>query len=68
MDERAESGRSAAAVARALPSVVALRVFGREKDAFGAGVVVRDDGLVLTALHVVDGAQALSVTTAGVCP
>ena len=65
MDERAESGRSAAAVARALPSVVALRVFGREKDAFGAGVVVRDDGLVLTALHVVEGASAIAVTTSG---
>ncbi|MCZ6571725.1 MAG: S1C family serine protease [Planctomycetota bacterium] len=60
------------AAARAGASTVSIRTFGRpapakdqpprDEDGYGAGVIVRTDGLVLTALHVVDGAAAILVT------
>lgn len=51
----------AAALARA--STVAIRC--ERPDGFGAGIAVREDGFVLTALHVVDGAARILVTPAG---
>lgn len=54
-------GPAIQAVARARPSVVSIRALGTGRDGYGAGIVIRDDGLVLTALHVVRGASALAI-------
>ncbi|HEX5137759.1 MAG TPA: trypsin-like peptidase domain-containing protein [Planctomycetota bacterium] len=59
----AESRAIAAAAAAVRKGVVMLRAFGAGgKDAYGSGILVAPEGLVLTALHVVDGASAISVT------
>jgi len=52
------------AAAQVLPSVVALRVFGSGRDGYGAGVIVTEEGHVLTALHVVEDAAAIAATLA----
>lgn len=54
-------GPAIQAVARALPSVVSIRALGNGRDGYGAGIVVRADGLILTAHHVVKGATALAI-------
>ncbi len=46
------------------PSVVLIETHGDSGDALGSGVVVSDQGLILTALHVVDGATDINVTFA----
>ena len=48
--------------AKVLPSVVSLTVGGRGGSGSGSGVVIRDDGYILTNNHVVDGAQAIRAT------
>jgi len=60
---RAVAGSKAAAraVERVAPAVVTLRAIGTGSDGHGAGIVVDSSGLVLTALHVVDGATAILV-------
>jgi S1-C subfamily serine protease len=54
-------GPAIRAVARARPAVVSIRALGKGRDGYGAGIVVRADGLVLTALHVVKDATALAI-------
>jgi S1-C subfamily serine protease len=54
-------GPAIQAVARARPSVVSIRALGTGRDGYGAGIVIRADGLVLTALHVVKDAGALAI-------
>jgi serine protease Do len=58
----AESKAVAHAASSVRRGVVALRAFGTGRDAYGSGILVAPEGLVLTALHVVDGATAISVT------
>ena len=52
----------------ALPSLVTIRTTGvgadHDQQGTGAGVVVSADGAILTALHVVDGADTIRVTFA----
>ncbi len=57
----AVSKTRARAAARAMPSVCSIRAFGKKRDGYGAGVFVSADGHLLTALHVVEGATALSI-------
>ena len=54
-------GPAIQAVARARPAVVSIRALGTGRDGYGAGIVIRGDGLVLTALHVVKDASALAI-------
>ncbi|MHC4547164.1 MAG: S1C family serine protease [Planctomycetota bacterium] len=61
--ERARSQAAAQAAARVRPSVVTIRALGKGRDGYGAGVVVNESGVVLTALHVVHGASALAIVT-----
>lgn len=58
----AESKAVSQAVSSVRKGVVALRALGTGRDAYGSGVVVAPEGLVLTALHVVDGAAVIAVT------
>lgn len=48
-----------------LPSLVFIRTEGNEgperSSGIGSGVIVRDDGMILTANHVVDGARTITV-------
>ena len=43
------------------PSVVSIHTGTRDGDAAGSGVVLSDDGLVLTNAHVVEGARTIEV-------
>ncbi len=43
------------------PSVVSIHTGTRDGDAAGSGVVLSEDGLVLTNAHVVDGARTIEV-------
>ncbi len=61
----AESRAVAHAAAEVRKSVVALRALGTGRDAYGTGIVVAPEGLVLTALHVVDGATAIAIVLDG---
>src|SRR5687768_346357 len=47
-----------------LPSVVAIRTTLTSGGSSGTGVVANDDGTILTANHVVDGAVSIEVTFA----
>jgi serine protease DegQ len=62
--EAAESHASASAATRAFPAVVAILALDTGRQNHGAGVLVRAEGFVLTALHVVKGAAAIAVSTA----
>jgi S1-C subfamily serine protease len=53
------------AAERVRPAVVSIRAKGPEGQEYGAGIVVAEEGLVLTALHVVRQASSLHVRTAG---
>ena len=57
--ERADLAAVAAAVS---PSVVHIAVAGTGGSGSGSGVVLREDGYVLTNAHVVEGAQQVQVT------
>lgn len=57
----AEGRAVAGAAAEARKSVVALRALGTGRDSYGTGIIVAPEGLVLTALHVVEGATAIAV-------
>ena len=46
------------------PTVVRLRISGPDGDSQACGVVVRDDGIVVTSAHEVAGATAISVELA----
>ncbi|MHB8185238.1 MAG: S1C family serine protease [Dermatophilaceae bacterium] len=50
------AGSIADIAARALPSVVTIKVKGADTSGTGSGFVVRKDGYILTNNHVVDGA------------
>lgn len=43
------------------PSVVSIHTGTREGEAAGSGIVLSEDGIVLTNAHVVDGAQSIQV-------
>lgn len=43
------------------PSVVSIHTGTREGDAAGSGIVLTEDGLVLTNAHVIDGARTIEV-------
>ena len=43
------------------PSVVSVHTGTRQGDAAGSGIVISDDGLVLTNAHVVEGARSIEV-------
>ena len=69
----AEPNRSAAAAPTPSWSTVAARaqswtVAVRADQSYGAGVAIEREGFVLTNLHVVDGAKAISVTPFGADP
>ena len=60
---------AAEAFEKVLPSVVLVRGFGEERDdgyvkpeATGTGVVIVDNGIILTNLHVVQGAKRIQLT------
>jgi S1-C subfamily serine protease len=44
---------------------VAYGGFGQQVSGQGSGVVIRDDGVILTNAHVIEGASGIQVTTAG---
>jgi putative serine protease PepD len=44
---------------------VAYGGFGRQVSGQGSGVVIRDDGVILTNAHVIEGASGIQVTPAG---
>lgn len=60
--------RSTAVFRTILPSLVYIRTEGNEQaseaQGIGTGVIIRDDGMVLTAHHVVQGARRIIVTFA----
>jgi S1-C subfamily serine protease len=60
--------RSTAVFRAILPSLVYIRTEGNEEreraSGIGSGVIVRDDGTILTANHVVEGARRIIVTFA----
>ena len=58
--EAVSRGR-AAAVARVLPSVVSITAYSKDGEEFGSGIVVGSNGEVLTARHVIRGANAIAV-------
>lgn len=66
LDDLAAAPPDAVAVYEALlPSIVAVRAgSATSSDGLGAGVVVSDDGTILTALHVVAGAATIRVAFA----
>ena len=51
-----------------LPSLVLITTRGADGAGSGAGVVVNTDGLVLTALHVVEGSDEITVALPHVAP
>jgi len=61
-----ENATTAEAVAsKCLPSVVTITVTSSEGTGLGSGVILDDDGNIITNYHVVDGAQSISVTIDG---
>lgn len=46
------------------PSIVLIQSKSDSGDSLGSGVIISDQGLILTALHVVDGASSIQVTFA----
>lgn len=58
--------RSTEAFKTILPSLVFIRTEGSDGQAdssgIGSGVIIRDDGTILTAKHVIDGARTISIT------
>lgn len=57
-----ESGVAQAVAKKASPSVVSIYVTGAEGDGVGSGVILDNDGNILTNYHVISGAQTISVT------
>jgi S1-C subfamily serine protease len=68
----ASSGQTSLAgmIDAAMDSIVSVETvayggFGRQVSGQGSGVVIRDDGVILTNAHVIEGASGIQVTTAG---
>jgi S1-C subfamily serine protease len=68
----ASSGQTplAGMIDAAMDSIVSVETvayggFGQQVSGQGSGVVIRDDGVILTNAHVIEGASAIQVTTAG---
>jgi putative serine protease PepD len=51
----------AALVHRLEPAIVGLQVSGGDDSTLGSGVLFRDDGMVLTSAHLVEGAERIGV-------
>jgi len=45
-------------------SVVLIKTHSRSDDGLGSGVIITDQGMILTSLHVVDGSDQITVTYA----
>jgi putative serine protease PepD len=69
----ASSGQTSLAgmIDAAMDSIVSVRTlsyggpFGQQVSGQGSGVVIRDDGIILTNAHVIEGASDIQVTSAG---
>jgi S1-C subfamily serine protease len=68
----ASSGQTplAGMIDAAMDSIVSVETvayggFGQQVSGQGSGVVIRDDGVILTNAHVIEGASGIQVTTAG---
>jgi S1-C subfamily serine protease len=68
----ASSGQTSLAgmIDAAMDSIVSVETeayggFGQQVSGQGSGVVIRDDGVILTNAHVIEGASGIQVTTAG---
>ena len=59
-----DDGASTPSPTRVSPSVVRLRITTAEGDSTACGVVLRDDGNVVTSAHEVAGATAITVVLA----
>lgn len=67
------AGSLAEVISAAMDSIVSVRTvseasafgpFGGEVQGEGSGVVIRDDGIILTNAHVIEGASEIEITTA----
>jgi serine protease Do len=58
-DLRQLEARTRAVVAKVMPATVAI--VSPSVGASGSGVIVREDGLILTAAHVIDGAEEVDI-------
>jgi putative serine protease PepD len=69
----ASSGQTSLAgmIDAAMDSIVSVKTlsyggpFGQQVSGQGSGVVIRDDGIILTNAHVIEGASDIQVTSAG---
>lgn len=60
-----DTSLATAVAAKCLPSVVSINVETSDAEGVGSGVVLDTDGNILTNYHVIEGAQAISVSVGG---
>lgn len=63
--QNSETGEldNTSAINKALPSIVYIEVNGRYSSGSGSGVIMTEDGYILTCAHVISGASQISVMT-----